>query len=300
MTILIGYPLKLRARAVTNLAAMLARTTGEDLVVCAVAPAPWMPGLSRADQGYRDYIDELIGGAHALARADLPTDLTVRYTSVSAKSAPAGLMETAAELAASCIVVGSSDSGQFGYVSLSSVADRLLHSSAVPVAVAPRGYRGGAAPVTRVTLAFTGGKHNSLLLVFARELAARYGCQLRLASFAVHLSPPETARFTTEGGQVLAEWTENIYAAAERALTPADGQAPAGPPEIVIGHGEDWDDAFEEIDWQPGDLLVVGSSEAGPIERVFLGSRATKIVRHSPVPVLVVPRAVARETAEDA
>ena len=60
---------------------------------------------------------------------------------------------------------------------------------------------------------------------------------------------------------------------------------------IVIARGEQWAEAFGTVDWEAGELLVVGSSEAGPIERVFLGSRATKIVRHSPVPVLVVPRA---------
>jgi hypothetical protein len=38
----------------------------------------------------------------------------------------------------------------------------------------------------------------------------------------------------------------------------------------------------------------------GPIARVFLGSRATKIVRHSPVPVMVVPRGVVAELADEA
>jgi hypothetical protein len=33
---------------------------------------------------------------------------------------------------------------------------------------------------------------------------------------------------------------------------------------------------------------------------VFLGSRASKIVRHSPVPAVVVPRGVAVELAEEA
>ena len=126
-----------------------------------------------------------------------------------------------------------------------------------------------------------------VLLAFARALASRYGCPLRLVSFAVHLSPPEVARFNTESGQVLAEWTENIYAAAHRAL----GDHPDETPQIVIARGEQWAEAFGTVDWEAGELLVVGSSEAGPIERVFLGSRATKIVRHSPVPVLVVPRA---------
>ena len=72
MTILVGYPIKRRAKAVLSLAGMLARSSGEDLLVCAVIPAPWMPGLSRADQGYRSYIDESADGAVAQARADLP------------------------------------------------------------------------------------------------------------------------------------------------------------------------------------------------------------------------------------
>ena len=47
---------------------------------------------------------------------------------------------------------------------------------------------------------------------------------------------------------------------------------------------------MEDVDWADGDVLVVGSSSLGPIARVFLGSRAAKIVRHSPVPVVIVPR----------
>jgi Universal stress protein family len=35
---------------------------------------------------------------------------------------------------------------------------------------------------------------------------------------------------------------------------------------------------------------VVGSSSAAPAARVFLGSRASRIIRHAPVPVVVVPR----------
>ena len=47
-------------------------------------------------------------------------------------------------------------------------------------------------------------------------------------------------------------------------------------------------------------MLVVGSSSIGPVARVFLGSRSSKIVQHSPVPVVVVPRGRAAELADDA
>lgn len=70
-------------------------------------------------------------------------------------------------------------------------------------------------------------------------------------------------------------------------------------PELVIGHGRDWAEALDDIDWRPGDLLVVGSSVSGPLSRVFVGSRATKIIRHTPVPIIALPRAAATELAEE-
>jgi nucleotide-binding universal stress UspA family protein len=78
----------------------------------------------------------------------------------------------------------------------------------------------------------------------------------------------------------------------------ADAATARRDPEIIIGQGEDWEEALDDIEWAPGDLMVIGSSEAGPISRVFLGSRAAKIVMHTPVPVIAIPRAAAQELAE--
>jgi len=69
--------------------------------------------------------------------------------------------------------------------------------------------------------------------------------------------------------------------------------------EFVIGHGRDWAEAFDDVEWRADDMLMIGSSESGPIARVFLGSRATKIVRHAPVPVLIVPRGAAKELSRE-
>jgi nucleotide-binding universal stress UspA family protein len=57
--------------------------------------------------------------------------------------------------------------------------------------------------------------------------------------------------------------------------------------QVVTGNG--WDEALDAADWHEGDLLAIGTSPAGGIARVFLGSRGSKILRHSPVPVLVLP-----------
>ncbi len=58
----------------------------------------------------------------------------------------------------------------------------------------------------------------------------------------------------------------------------------------MIGDGYGWREAMGKARWSPGDLLVVGSSSHGPLASVFLGSRASKILRYAPVPVMAIPR----------
>jgi nucleotide-binding universal stress UspA family protein len=93
---------------------------------------------------------------------------------------------------------------------------------------------------------------------------------MRSTSFAVPAHPPF-------GGELVERWVEAIETAA--------AHAPA-----VVGHGASSEEAIDDVEWRDGDVLVVGSSSAAPAARVFLGSRASRIIRHSPVPVLVVPR----------
>ena len=296
MTILVGYPTNRRAKAVLSLAGMLARSNGEDIVVCSALPMPWVPGIAREDPGFRSYVDELADNALAQAHDDMPSDVQVKFTTVYARSTPSGLLEAAEQHDASMIVVGSA-MGVIEHITVSSIADRLLHSSPIPVAIATRGFRAVGGKVKRVTLAFTGGPQSATLVAAAETLADQLGAELRLASFAVHLSPPETARFRAEGNALFNEWTENVHAAAEKAVA-ADAATARREPELVIGQGEDWEEALDDVDWETGDLLVIGSSETGPVARVFLGSRATKILRNTPVPVIAVPRAAAKELAE--
>lgn len=170
-------------------------------------------------------------------------------------------------------------------------------------ALAPRGYRcGPGAEVARVTAACGGSQAAERLVVAAAGVAARLGAVLRIASFAVWQRPDYTMRLGTEPEDlVLREWTKRVEEAANAALERV-GNLPSAPRTVdtVIGHGEDWDRAVRDVEWHDGDVLVVGSSETGPAAQVFLGSRATKIVRHSPVPAVVVPRGVAEEIAERA
>ena len=302
MTLVVGFAPDGRGRAVLHLAGMLARSTQDELVVCAVVPSPWPPSPARVDAEYRAYLIRAANEALGQARARLPANIPASFVVRDARSAPAGLLDVAGEHDASVIVAGSSAAGGPGHVSLGSTTSRLLHSSPIPVAVAPRGFRCRPdARVGRVTAAF-GSAGAEDLVVAAAAVAGRVGASLRLASFAVRARPPYTAGVGTSADEeMVGQWEEEIRAAARAALEQV-GELPAPPAdvEVVVGHGESWDEALEDVEWEDGDVLVVGSSSIGPVARVFLGSRASKIVRHSPVPVVVVPRAAAAELAEEA
>lgn len=263
MTIVVGYAPDGRGGAVLHLAGMLARSAEEDLVVCAVVPSPWPPAPAQVDSEYRRFLDGMARAALERARERLPGDVSAACLVHHARSAPAGLLELAKRREATLIVVGTS-----GHPAIGGVTARLLHSSPVPVALAPHGFRSRpGARVERVTAAFGGSEG---LVDAAAAVAARLGATLRIASFAVHAHAPFAA-------DLVERWVRDIETAA--------GQAPT-----VVGHGASWEDAIDDIEWRDGDVLVVGSSSAAPASRVFLGSRASRIIRHSPVPVVVVPR----------
>ena len=301
MTMVVGFAPDGRGHAVLHLAAMLARSGGEDLVVCAVVPPQWPPSPARVDAEYRAALDGAAENALSRARGRLPADVPASYRVEHARSAPAGLLDVAEQVDASLIVVGSATDGGSGLVSVGSVSSRLLHSAHIPVAIAPRGFRVAPdARVERVTAAYGGSDDD--LVVAAAGVAARVGASLRIASFAVHPRAPYTAGVGREGDEAMvAQWVEEIGQRGSAALREVS-HLPRVPRECqaVVGRGEDWGEALEDIEWLPGDVLVVGSSSIGPLARVFLGSRATKIVRNSPVPVAVVPRGRAAELADEA
>jgi nucleotide-binding universal stress UspA family protein len=303
VTYVVGHAADERGTAALHLAAMLARSSGDDLVVCAVVPRPWFPSMARIDAEYHAYLDTQADESLALAKAQLPADVSATFVRVRAKSAPVGLLDVAQQRDANLIVLGSSTAGVFGHVALGSVTDRLLHSSHLPVALATRGFRARpGVKVRRVTAAYGGSENADDLAVSAASVAARVGAALRLASFAVWARPAYTTRLGSDGEDaVLAEWLTEMRSATEEALVTVRS-LPNVPPslEAIVGMGTTWPEAIEDIEWDDGDVLVVGSSSVGPVERVFLGSRAAKIVRHSPVPVVVVPRSAAEELADQA
>jgi nucleotide-binding universal stress UspA family protein len=199
------------------------------------------------------------------------------------------------------IVAGSSPHGGSGHLSLGSTTSRLAHSSPIMVALAPHKFRCRPdARVARVTAAF--GGTDADFVVAAALVAERVGASLRTASFVVRARPPYTSGVGREADDAMdQQWIEQISAETGAALDQVERlRSVPRQIETVIGHGETWDEALEDVEWEQGDVLAVGSSTEGPLARVFLGSRSAKIVRHSPVPVVVVPRGRVEALAEEA
>src|SRR5882672_2115011 len=141
MTLIVAYAPDERGKTALHLASMLARSAGDELVVCSVVPAPWVPGMARIDAEYRKQLDQIADQALEVARRNLPGDVPARFERHSARSAPAGLLELSKQYDAGMIVLGSSSAGMSGHIALGSVTDRLLHSSPVAIALVPRGFR---------------------------------------------------------------------------------------------------------------------------------------------------------------
>ena len=124
---------------------------------------------------------------------------------------------------ASILVVGSGGDAEPGRIRLTSKTDRLVHSSTVPVAIAPRGYRTSSG-VTRITVAFRDDDASWSLLTRVAEISQRASAQLRVVTFLVSPSQrPVTSDVSHAETQVIDLWA--VQAAAAQAEA-------AGPPEL--------------------------------------------------------------------
>ena len=295
MTVVVGYLAGKSGTAPLHLAVEAARTLRTSLTVATIVPKPWtFPSPARVDAEYAAWAGQLAEDSALEAKrvlaaigAHTPT-VDVSYHSHAHRSVSGGLVEVVGELGAEVLVLGSSSSGQLGQVVVGSAADRLLHSSPVPLAIAPRGYRGArAGALTRITCGYPGTPESAEVVRRVDALAKRLEVPLRVITFAVRgrtMYPPEVGLHAEDS--ILAAWESQ--AAELLAALRTDGVIGADV-DVAVVSGNDWGEALDDAEWQDGEILALGTSPRGGIAHVFLGSHGTKIMRVSPVPVLVLP-----------
>jgi len=292
VTVVVGYLAGKSGTAPLNLAVSAARTLDTSLTVTTIVPKPWTtPSPARVDAEYAAWADQLAADSAKEASRYLDAlrhRVDVRYHSHAHRSVSGGLVEVVTELDADLLVLGSSANGQLGQVVVGSTADRLLHSSPVAVAIAPRGYREPrTGKLTRITCSYPATPESVDVVKRTHALAELLKVSLRVITFAVRgrtMYPPEVGLHAEDS--ILAAWEQQADAMLTKLCT--DGVV-GDDVELAVVSGNGWDQALDDAEWQEGEVLVLGTSPRGEIARVFLGSRGTKIMRHSPVPVVVLP-----------
>jgi nucleotide-binding universal stress UspA family protein len=286
MKLIVGYLATSGGADALALGVRLSRTLGAELGVSIILPPDRaVPSLVPIG-GYDEHLAEQAEHWLAEARASIPADV-VAGTHVSFDDSYAdGLMKEAARVQADLIVVGGSGGGLAGSYSLGSVVNELLHSSPVPVAVAPRGSRYWSTDhVREVTCAIGEREGADLLLDTAVRFSRAAGTPLRLVSL-VALDP----MFGTLRGDDDAV-REHALAHAQQTLETAKSKLPADfPVASTTVDGHTVEEAVSKLEWHDGDLIMVGSSRLSAPKRLFLGSTAAKMLRVLDVPMVVVPR----------
>lgn len=280
-----------RNTAALALASELAAALGESVVAGAVVIVPaGTPTPLRQGMDDDDFVALLAAGVMSEAQAVLGDALSA-CRPVQARSVRAGLLELIEQEAADHLVLGSSAGGERGRVNIGDDAQGLLHTASVPVHLAPAGYERGERGLRRVSVALGPGDDSRKALHFGAELAHRLDGLLRTVSFYVR----STATTPFGGGpsyanELSAQWHEQMETTIERAIRSlGELDLPTMWIDRIFGDGSDWDQAMASVEWEPGDLLIVGSRPRGGITNVFLGSKAAEILRHAPVPVAVLP-----------
>ncbi len=284
MKLVVGYLATPGGADAVALAVRLARTLGAELELCIVLPAD-RGGVARVSTG--DFEGLLAEQAETwLNEAAVPDDVVARSHVSFTDSFADGLIKEIGRLEADAIVVGGSGGGLAGPFSLGSVVNELLHSSPVPVVVAPRGARHTDVDrVREVTCAIGERQGADRLLATAVRFSKAAGTPLRLASLVA--LDPTYGHLRGDADAV----RERALEHAKETLEAAKNALPeAIPVTSTIVDGPTVEDAVSKLDWRDGDLIMVGSSRLSAPKRLFLGSTAAKMLRVLDVPMMVVPR----------
>ena len=213
----------------------------------------------------------------------------VAYAAVPAAR---GLHEIADRAGAEIIVVGSTHRHGLGLVMPGSTAERLLHGSALPIAVAPAGWRRDR--LRAIGAGFDGSDEARAALSAAFVLAHATGAALRVVTAFELPHPANPAYAVTVHGytEIMGELRDGHRQRLARVV----GDAPDGCEcDWDVIDGRPADVLAEESDGL--DLLILGSRGYGALRATLNGSVGHELARRSRAPLLLVPRGVEQPLA---
>lgn len=287
MKLLVAYIATSGGADAVALGACLARTLKAPLDITLVIPPDSSLGYTKTGN-FAEILDEQAHEWLREAAAMVPDDISVQTHICLEENAADGVIKEVERLHTTLLVVGGSGGGLLvGRHSLGSVVNDLLHSSPVPVALAPSGFRyTGGKVVREITTAIGRRPGAESVIDTASALAAAGGVPLRFLALVSRDDMPP--RRTGEDEEDAVSYATEL---AQKAIATAHARLPENTHiSSIVAHGRSIEDAVGTVEWHAGDLIMVGSSRLAAPKRLFIGSTAAKMLRVLAVPMIIVPR----------
>ncbi len=281
-------------------AAWLARTTDIEVRVLSAFVQPWHEvSLQKLGGKYNEWFEQEAKACkqavkNTLQAAGIPREYWNKNYSVlmDGPSKPHLLTQAAEDFDADLVLLGSNQGAAKGRFLAGSTADSLLHYSPTPVGLSPRAAKLSKHGVTRLNFALTEeqGLDDVPALFDAASLASRWNVPLRIVVFSSNglVTAPMNDNLDV-ALELTSQWREHSLGLLDVAREQVVAQFPELEITSEIGSGQGWRAAVDSMKWKKGDLMCLGSAPMGPIERVFIGSRATELLPHLSVPIIVWP-----------
>ncbi|MCC7043482.1 MAG: universal stress protein [Acidobacteria bacterium] len=196
-----------------------------------------------------------------------------------------GILAAAREAGIDLIVMGTHGRSGFERLALGSVAEKVLRKAACPVLVVPTRQdaivRTGL--LSRVVCATDFSEPSLRALAWARMFV---GDALHALSLVNVIDWPLG---DTHGSDPVTQLRHNLEQEATESLRRIADDGGASSAELVVRHGKAGHQLLQYAREAHAELIVMGVSGRGAIDRALLGSTAQRVLRDAPCPVLAVP-----------
>jgi nucleotide-binding universal stress UspA family protein len=215
----------------------------------------------------------------AEAEAVIPAEIRHHSHLRPAGSVAEGLVSAVQELDSDVLVTGSGIG--FGRIMTHPAVTALLHSSPVPVALAPSGYR-ESTQITDVMAAVSAAHPDHQVTRASEAWASQLGAALTRVTFEDRESGAAADARATGGPE--AGSGSGTGSEAE------PGAGAAGTDRHIFATGRTLRHAVGTVDWPQGAILLIGSSPLARRRHIFLGMTAARVLSHLPIPMVLLPR----------
>lgn len=212
-------------------------------------------------------------------------------TMVKLGSAGACILDCAQQVQAELLVVTTGGSN-WKRRTLGSTTELLIHMSPIPILVIPPDAKAPAAGIKKIVVPLDGSRRSDLILPLAKFLAERHDAELILTHVVVKPKREPEPDIDTHRRAVAESMDRHAAALKTFGIKTRS----------VIESGAAASSILRRVDREGAELIVLSAHGYGAFKRLFLGSVASRLIRTSPIPILIAPSQVmerfapARET----